>query len=138
MSPPSREDLLQKRRKIRRIAALLGVLAACVAVQIYRESYYDKIPQHTSVLSGRQWVQRLEYENDNCMKEILGMRKHVFQKFVQVLEEKGALSRTRRLEPKEQAAIFLYFAVTNASNRKMAKRFQHSGATISKCVIIIY
>ncbi|KIJ24212.1 hypothetical protein M422DRAFT_194960 [Sphaerobolus stellatus SS14] len=37
------------------------------------------------------------------------------------------------MTPSEQVTIFLYFAVTNASNCKVCERFQRSGDTISKC-----
>ena len=137
MSASSSEDILQKRRKIRRLAASIGILAASAAVQIYGENYCNRIAQHTSILTGRQWVQELKHGNENWIKNNLGMRKHVFRKLVQMLEEKGGLSSTWSLEPEEQAAIFLYFAVTNASNQKVAEWFQHSGCTISKYVIII-
>ena len=66
------------------------------------------------------------------------MRKHVFQKFVEMLEDKGRVTCTWSLEPEEQVAIFLYCAVTNVSNQKLAERFQHSGATISKYATIFF
>ena len=62
----------------------------------------------------------------------LGMKKHVFKRFVAMLESKGGIGYTRFMTPEEQIAIFLYFSVTNCSNRKVAERFQRSGDTISR------
>ena len=42
------------------------------------------------------------------------------------------VGHTRYMRPEEQVAIFIYTAVTNASNRKAAERFQCSGDTIPK------
>ncbi|KIJ33470.1 hypothetical protein M422DRAFT_264575 [Sphaerobolus stellatus SS14] len=105
----------------------------CVqTTQIYIENHYEKTIQHDSALTGRAWLEELLNSNENRIKNNLGMWKHVFRHLVDVLEKKGGIGNTRHLRSADQVAIFLYFAVTNLSNRKVAERFQKSGDTISK------
>ena len=96
------------------------------------DDYYEKKIQHNSKLSGKEWVKELREGHDKRMENNLGMARHVFKKFVTMLIDKGGLGHTRYMTPVEQVAIFLYFIVTNSSNRKVAEWFQRSGDTISK------
>ena len=96
------------------------------------DQYYEKNKQHTSKLTGQDWVKELKEGHGKRMENNFGMARHVFKKFVSMLVEKGGIGHTRYMTPSEQVGIFLYFAVTNSSNRKVAERFQRSGDTISK------
>jgi len=113
----------ERRRKLRKAAIIAGLLAGLYTVQIVEGASEVSI-QHDSILTGRAWLKELLHGNKNRIKNNMGMRKHVFCRLVQVLEEKGGLESSRKLTPSDQLAIFLYFAVTNVSNRKVAERFQ--------------
>jgi hypothetical protein len=76
------------------------------------------------ILTSQAWLHELENGNEYRMWNNLGMKKHVFKRLVLVLEKKGGIGYTQFMTPEEQTAIFLYFAVTNCSNQKVAERFQ--------------
>ncbi|KAF9474535.1 hypothetical protein BDN70DRAFT_774566, partial [Pholiota conissans] len=44
------------------------------AVQIYARLYYDKTPNHTSILTGEMWVTELLNGHLDCIKSALGIR----------------------------------------------------------------
>ena len=94
----------------------------------------DKIPCHTSILSGKGWVQELITRHPKHMKTELGMRPHVF--FLLIKELYGAgMRRSKFLSLKEQLAIFLYMSMTGVSICHVAERFQHANDTISMYVL---
>jgi DDE superfamily endonuclease len=64
------------------------------------------------------------------------MNKHVFRCLVETLHRRGGIDDSRHVSLEEQIGIFLYTCVTGASNRKVQERFQRSGDTISKSVVI--
>jgi hypothetical protein len=116
---------------------LMGIISIQAAVMIQLKTAHKRARlksqrQHNSILTGLAWINEMENGNEHRMHNNLGMRKHVFQRFLATLESKGGIGYTRFMTPKEQVAIFLYFAVTNCSNRKVAERFQRSGDTISR------
>ena len=136
--------LNEKRNKLRRKGLILmGLISLQAAILIHKESAYKKLRlkprrQHDSILTGQGWLQELQNGNEYRMWNNLGMKKHVFKRFVAMLESKGGIGPTRYMSPEEQIGIFLYFAVTNGSNRKVAERFQRSGDTISRCAVQYY
>jgi|ERR1700722_10655907 len=95
----------------------LGLVSYSVAVK-------DKTPMHTSILSGQQWMEELLDGHDGRFYNAFGMNKHVFLCLVQVLRQKAGLDNMKHVLLKEQVGIFLYTAVTGASNRKVQERFQ--------------
>jgi hypothetical protein len=90
----------------------------------------DKIPYHTSILSGEGWVQELINGHPERMKTELGMRPHVFSLLIKELYGAG-MRRSKFLSLEEKLAIFLYMSVTGLSIRHVAERFQHANDTIS-------
>lgn len=117
-----------------RIAALIAVTTACCAAAIYARSYMlnAPVPYHTSILSGRMWVQELLDGNPRRMRDQFGLNVHVFEKLAMILRQKGFLHDTRYVDVEEQLAMFLYTIGGNDCNRRVAERFQRSGWTISK------
>jgi len=110
------------------ITAILGGYAAAIACA----SRFEKVPQHTSILSGQQWVDELREGHAGRFKNELGMSKHVFEKLLELLKKDGGLKDTRYVSAEEQLAIFLHFAHRALPNRGLQERFQRSGDTISK------
>jgi hypothetical protein len=102
------------------------VSAAIVAVA----PLVDKIPYHTSILSGEGWVQELINGHPERMKTELGMRPQVFSLLIKELYGAG-MRRSKFLSLEEKLAIFLYMSVTGLSIRHVAERFQHANGTIS-------
>lgn len=67
----------------------------------------------------------------------MGMNRFVFRKLLRELEKRAGLRPTRHVSTEEQLAIFLRIARTGLSNAEMQERFQRSGDTISKYVLVI-
>ena len=78
-----------------RIAGMV-LLAATNATLSY-VSCFEKLPQHTSRLSGQQWVDELITGHDVRFYNELGMQKFVFRRLLVVLEQNGQLSETRHV-----------------------------------------
>ncbi|TFK82768.1 hypothetical protein K466DRAFT_460346, partial [Polyporus arcularius HHB13444] len=67
----------------------------------------ENIPYHTLALSGHGWVMELLNGHPDCIKNELGMRKHVFHALVAALRASG-LQDSRHISLNEKVAIFLY------------------------------
>ena len=63
--------------------ACITVLAAANATLSY-VSCFEKTPQHTSRLSGQQWIEELIAGHDTRFYNKLGMQKFVFRSYVMV------------------------------------------------------
>lgn len=91
----------------------------------------DPEPYHTSILSGRMWVDELLEGHPDRIYCELGVRKEVFRELVRVLHAFG-ITDSRYVTLEEQLAIFLYMSVTGLTTRHTGERFQRSNDTISK------
>jgi hypothetical protein len=102
---------------------------------LYRE---PPTARNTSILSGQAWLDELlQSQNPRRFYDRLGMKPHVFQKLVSVLEDRGLIEETKHMTTGEQVAIFLFTIITGNSVRKIEERFQRSPDTISKSVDLI-
>lgn len=101
------------------------------AIIAYAGPYYDKIPYHTSILTGEGWVLELLDGHPKRMHTELGVHVPVFRQLILELQEVG-LGPSKHISLEEKVAIFLYASVTGLSVRHLAERFQHSNETISK------
>jgi len=117
---------------ISQCVAIATALAVGTADLANAEHDEPPMPQHTSKLSGQEWVNELLNDHPARIHNNLGMHKHVFSRMVEWVSRNGGLMDTRWVSKEEQLAIFLYTAVTGLSNRKLVERFQRSGDTISK------
>src|SRR5882724_6536020 len=122
------KDLHTRLRSQRRVACQL----ACTGAIFYAERMFSRQPYHTSILTGHIWVHELLHGNPRCIKDQLGMEKHVFWQLVRKLFTLTQAGHTHHVDLNEQVAIFLYIMVMNLSNRKVGECFQRSGDTISK------
>jgi hypothetical protein len=114
----------------------IAVILASAAAAIGYASRFDKTPQHTSKLTGQEWVDELLDGHDGRFYNELGMHKHVFQKLLKVLQRMTGFDDTKHISAEEQLSIFLHFARRALSNRGLQERFQRSGDTISKCACL--
>ena len=119
------------RRHIFALTAITVVLASAVSTIQNAWNRLHPEPYHTSILSGRQWVQELLDGHHDRMQDSLGIRPHVFLKLESQLITLGGLRQSRWVNTTEKLAIFLYQAATNNSIRKVAERFQRSNETVS-------
>ena len=119
----------------KRRAARLAILAGAYAVYLVGLSY-NKTPRNTSKLSGADWLDELLEGHDTRFYDNMGMNRHVYCWLLEILGKKAGLRDTKHVTLREQLAIFLYFAVTGVSVRKLQERFQRSPDTISRCQII--
>ncbi|WVZ64753.1 hypothetical protein U9M48_014228 [Paspalum notatum var. saurae] len=92
---------------------------------------------YTSILSGQKHVEELLHGHKVRVRRELRMEKEIFLKLVELLRDSHLLSNARDITVEEQVAIFLFCLATNASNRLMQERFQHSGETISRYFNIV-
>jgi hypothetical protein len=112
-------------------ATILILIAARQCVLLYC-SRFDKVPQHTSVLSGQGWFNELSAGHDGRFYNEFGMHKHVFRSLLSALRRDANLHDTRHVSSEEQLAVFLHYAHRGLSNRALQERFQRSPDTISK------
>lgn len=110
-------------------AYVVNIITAAAA--IITAPYIDRIPYHTSVLSGHNWVRKLLDGHPDHIKNELGMRQPVFLALVAALRAAGLLDSCKVLL-NEQVAIFLYMCVTGLKIQHVGKCFQHANETISK------
>ena len=124
----------KKRRKLAAASAVLGAGSFMLA-KIQEAAAVHGVRRHTSILTGRAWLQELLDSNNKFrLRDQLGMSRFVFLQLVTELEERAGLGPTRWMTARERVALFLYAIVTNVANRKLQERFQRSGHTISTCV----
>jgi len=121
-----------QRRKIIISAAIL----ASTAILLYIESCQQRLPYHTSILTGEKWIiELISTQNYHHFYKQLGMSRESFLVLVRDLEAHYLVDQMRYMTTEEQVAIFLYTVVTNLSNHKVAERFQRSGETVSRYVL---
>jgi len=125
----------QQRRCIRLYAAAFRIFCTTTAVALYHKQHLNKQPFHTSVLTGKLWIEELLNGHPDRIKDQLGCRKHVFRRLVTALRKHASLCDSKHVTLEEKIVIFLYTATTGLSVRFVGERFQRSNDTISKCVI---
>ncbi len=120
----------------RRAAAFSAALAAVVSIRTLETP--DPTPMRTSILTGRLWLKELREGHPGHFYEQFGMSKGTFQKLKADLQQHYGLRDSKYVDSDEQLSIFLYLASTGSSIRMLQERFQHSGDTVSKCVVVIF
>ena len=113
------------------MAALTIANIVTTAALIYANPLYNKIPYHTSALSGADWVLELLNGHPERIRNELGVHKHVFYGLIDELKIAGHRP-SKNVYLEEQLAIFLYTCVTGLSLRHVCERFQRSCETTSK------
>ena len=112
--------------------AIIGFFGfVCRTTIAWAETHYEKIPHHTSALSGVGWVDELMTGHPDRIKIALGMRLRVFKALLKILHKTG-YGDTKHIMLREQVAIFLHASVTGNTIRQLGERFQRANGTISK------
>ena len=112
---------------------MAGVIGAIITFDL---PLYDKIPYHTSALTGAMWVLELLDGHPERIRCELGVHKHVFLFLISYLQHIG-VHHSRDVFLEEQLAIFLYRCVTGLSIHHVGERFQRSNDTISKYISLL-
>jgi len=133
MSDSSDDSDYEHRRQLLQYA-VLATYAAGAAALIYGAPLYNKIPYHTSALTGADWVRELLNGHPERIRNELGVHKHVFSGLITALEQAG-ISSSKHVYLEEQLAIFLYTCVTGLSLRHVSERSQRANDTTSKYVL---
>jgi hypothetical protein len=74
-------------------------------------SRFDKEPQHTSRLSGEDWVQELLEGHEDQIYNELEMHRSVFLCLLWVLQRDAGVHATRHVSAEEQLSIFLHYCM---------------------------
>ena len=91
----------------------------------------ERQPYHTSILSGKAWVQELLHGHPRRICTELGVEEPVFRELVITLRNMGH-NNSKNVTLEEQLAIFLYTCVTGLTSTHIGERFQRSGETITR------
>ena len=102
-------------------AAAYVVHLIMTAANLAASPIIDRIPYHTSALSGHAWI----------LLAILGLHKHVVHALVATLWAPD-LQDSCYIMFKKKLAMFLYMSVTSLRIHHMREHFQHSNETISQ------
>lgn len=94
-------------------------------------------PMHTSILTGRAWLDELLHGHPGRCHRELGMSALRFSLLWAKLAANGDLADSRYITSQEQFAIFVYWMVHGSSQRELQERFQRSGDAISRCVFAL-
>ena len=97
----------------------------------YASTIYDKIPYHTSALTGEMWVLELINGHPERIRNELGVHKHVFLGLCNDLRRYGH-QNSKHVMFEEQLAMFLYTCVTGLSIQHVSERFQRATNTTSQ------
>ena len=130
-SEAEEEQRHQDVRKMMFVAAFTMANIVATAALIYADPLYNKVPYHTSALSGADWVRELLGGHSERIRNELGVHKHVFHALIDELQLAG-YGPSKHVYLEEQLAIFLCTCVTGLSLQHVCKHFQHSGDTVSK------
>ena len=92
----------------------------------------ERIPYHTSILTGEAWVLELMNGHPDRIKTSFGVSHEVFDALVRVLEGNDFVPSWHGISVPEQLGIFLYTCVTGLSSRHVTEQFQHSPDTVTR------
>ena len=127
--------VIQSELKCRqRLFVLLTIIIAHITYyyELLFLSRRERIPYHTSILTGEGWMLELLNGHPDRIKTSLGVSHDVFDGLTQVLVENGFKKSHQGLSVEEQLGIFLHTCVMGLSTRHVGERFQHSPTTILK------
>jgi hypothetical protein len=123
-------------RRQRNLAVIEAVLAAATVVTTGFHTVQDPILMRTSMLTGHLWLDELLKGHSTWFQEQMRMAHHVFYQLSNELQTHCGLSDSKHVTADEQIAIYLHLARTGLSSQMLQERFQQSGDTISKYVLL--
>ena len=100
------QERVERHTRLIQVAAIV-VNFVVQATLLYGTPQFDRIPYHTSALTGAGWVAELMEGHPECIHCELGVHVHVFKLLVAYLHIIGT-KHPRSVMLEEQLAIFLY------------------------------
>ncbi|KAL0014452.1 hypothetical protein SO802_001521 [Lithocarpus litseifolius] len=113
---------------------LAAYIAGC-ACGYYVETYMTKVPLHTNIQTGYEWVQYIINGNEQKCLRTFRMPSHVFRQLCTTLRIGG--NGTKRICLEESVAMTLVVLGHASSNRIVQDRFQHSSETVHRHVATV-
>ena len=102
------EELLLHLINLVASAGLLFMATSRDVTALY-STRFNRVPVHTSWLSGQQWLDELVSGHPRRFHNEMGLHKHVFMKLICMLGRDAGLALTRHVLAEEQLAIFLHY-----------------------------
>lgn len=126
-----REKIEKERLRRRKLSIAVANLAG-LAVAQFANPLFNKMPMHTSILSGEGRMQELLAGHPVPFYNEFGMSVHVFHHLLRELHQFTPFNHSKHLSMTEQLGIFLWMCRKGASVRDTMYHFQRSPDTISK------
>ena len=95
-----------------------------------------KVPLHTNIQIGYEWVQYILIGNEKKCQRQFRMSSHVFEQLCNTLRQYGCNS-TRRVCLEKSLAMTLVVLGHAKGNKMVQDRFQHSGETMHRHVATV-
>ena len=97
-------EILCQRCILLHILAMSGliVLETIKSCILLYSLHFNRVPQHTSILSGQDWLNELIAGHDGRFYNKMGMKKHLFWMLLSLLQREASLWDTRHVSSKEQ------------------------------------
>ena len=111
---------------------LVAYLAWCANVVAYIETYMNKVPMHTNLQTGYEWVQYILNGNKWKCHNFFRLSSHVFRELCNTLRTQYGYDSTKIVFLEESVAMTLVILGSGMCNRMVYDRFQHSGETVSR------
>jgi hypothetical protein len=82
-------------------------------------SFHEHTHIHTFILTGKKHVEELVEGHKVRARREFCMKKKIFCELVEVLHDSNLLANSTEVSVEEQLAMFLFYLLTNASNRSV-------------------
>ena len=109
---------------------LTTYLAGCVSVVAYMETYTNKVPMHTNIQTGYEWVQYILNGNKQKCCNAFRLLSHVFQELCNTLHTQYGYDGIKRVCLEEYVVMTLVVLGNSIGNRMVQDRFRHLGKTV--------
>jgi hypothetical protein len=95
-------------------------------------SHTERIPYHTSILTGQAWVYELISGHPDRIQHNFSINLEMFEQLLDTLHQHGFVQSRNGVTVAEQLGIFFYTCITGLSSRHVGERFQCSPDTITR------
>ena len=116
---------------------LATYLARRASVIAYTETYMNKVPMHTNLQTGYEWVWYILNGNKQKCCNVFRLSSHVFRELNNTLRIQYGYEGTKRVCLEESVAMTLVILGSGICNRMVQDRFQRSSETVSLHVEMI-
>jgi hypothetical protein len=122
---------------------ILIIITIAVAQITYLDSllflsHTERVPYHTSILTGQAWVYKLISGHPDQIRHNFGIDLQVFEDLLATLHQHGFVQSHNGVTIAEQLGIFLYTCVTELSSCHVGERFQRLPDTITRLVCQLF